>query len=338
MLAVVLQLVACSHKEGRAEVRVLTDRTESHLENLFKYYEQERPVKIAVNYVGDSLLTRLKTRPKEADLVVVKNADLLEIAKQKKLLRPFNSQRALGNVPLPFRDRERAYAITSFRARAIFYAKDRVSVKDLRSYSDLMLPKWKGRVCIRSGFHEYNVSWLSQMAVSKGLDQTEKFITGLADNLARPPKGADRDQVRALLEKRCDVAVANSYYMGVMRLRDDQKPWAEASDVFFPDQSGLGTYVIRSGAALTTASKNLKAATEVLDFLTDAFAQHYFSEALFEYPVKPGTPLAPINAELGKRQGIEGGAYKINLVSLKEAAKYRDKIIEILARVNFDRK
>jgi iron(III) transport system substrate-binding protein len=338
IVVTVVLLLGCSHKDERVEIRVLTDRTASHLENLFKYYEKENQVKIAVNYVGDSLLARLDTRPKEADLVITKNADLLELAEQKGLLAPLNSQRALSNVPLPFRDSELHYVITSFRARAIFYAKDRVTVKDLDSYADLALPKWRGRVCIRSGFHEYNVSWLSQMAVSKGLLETEEFLQGLADNLAGPPKGDDRAQVRALMEKQCDVAVANSYYMGIMLGREDQKAWAEASDVFFPDQSGLGSYVMRSGAARTTSSKNAEAAVKVLDFLTDEFAQRYFSEALFEYPVKPGVPLAPVNAGLGKSQGIEGGAYKINLVSIKEAVKFRDKVIETLTRVNFDRK
>ena len=102
-----LLAVGCRCSGGDPSIRVLTDRTASKLENLFKFYEDERQVKIAVNFVGDALLTRLAERPKEADLVITKNADLLEIAKQKKLLEPFQSQRILGNVPAPFRDADR---------------------------------------------------------------------------------------------------------------------------------------------------------------------------------------------------------------------------------------
>ena len=216
------------------ELRVLTDRTASHLENIFKYYEQAHGVKIHTNFVGDGMLERLERRPLEADLVVTKNAALLELAKQKGLLAMFSSQQVIDNVPAVFRDPGWFYTVLSFRARALFYAKDRVTPKQLSSYQDLASPKWRGRVCVRSGFHEYNMSLLSQMAVSEGLDETRRFIKGLRDNLARPPKGNDRAQVRALLEGACDVDIANSYFMGFMQQREDQRAWAAATRVFFP--------------------------------------------------------------------------------------------------------
>jgi len=134
------------------------------------------------------------------------------------------------------------------------------------------------------------------------------------------------------------VAVANSYYMGIMLQREDQKSWAEASRVFFPDQAGRGVYAIRSGAALTTATRHAAAADKLLAFLSGDFAQRYFAEALFEYPVKLGVPLAPINRAMGKEQGIAGGACRVNVVSLEETVKQRQRIVEILTRANFDRK
>lgn len=323
---------------AKQEIRVLTDRTASHLENIFRYYEKANNVTIVTNFVGDGLLERLKRRPKEADLVVTKNAVLLEQAKKQGLLVPFTSQQVLNNVPPVYRDPQWYYTALSFRARAIFYAKDRVSPKDLSTYSDLAAKKWRGRICVRSGFHEYNVSWLSQMAVTLGPGKTETFIKGLGANLARRPQGNDRAQVRALLEKKCDIAIANSYYMGIMLGREDQKAWALASQVYFPNQELRGTYVVRSGAALTTAGVNEKAANKLLAFLSGDFAQHYFAEALYEYPVKPGVPLAPINAKQGRAQGIEGGAFKINLVALEESAKLRGQVLEMLTRANFDQK
>jgi len=339
LLVLITALMPVATRAAAAiELRVLTDRTASHLENIFKYYEQAHGVKIHTNYVGDGMLARLERRPLEADLVVTKNAALLELAKQRGLLAMFSSQQVIDNVPAVFRDPGWFYTVLSFRARALFYARERVSVKQLGSYRDLATPAWKGRVCVRSGFHEYNMSLLSQMAVSEGVEQTRAFIEGLRDNLARPPKGNDRAQVRALLEGECDVAIANSYYMGIMLQREDQKAWAEASRVFFPDQAGRGAYVMRSGAALTRAKRNVKHANQLLAFLTGEFAQRYFSEALFEYPVKQGVAPAPINASLGEEQGIVGGAYKINLVSLKEAVAQRGKVNELLTQANFDRR
>jgi iron(III) transport system substrate-binding protein len=338
-MALSLLQTACSKRDVETPtIRVITDRTASHLEDIFKYYEKANNVKIVTNFVGDGLLARLESRPREADLVVTKNTDLLELAKQKGLLQPFSSQEVLDNVPTVFHHPQWYYVVLSYRARAIFVAKDRVPVGDIASYQDLVLPRWKQRVCIRSGFHEYNVSWWSQMAASRGMEETERFVLGLRDNLARPPKGNDRAQARAIFEDQCDLAVANSYYMGIMLGREDQKAWGEACRVVFPDQDELGTFVMRSGAALTTAEENVQEATRLLGFLTGAFAQRYFSEALFEYPIKEGVPLAPVTAQLGAEQGIENGAFKANIVSLEEAVKHRQAIIEMLTRINFDQR
>ncbi|OGQ89589.1 MAG: hypothetical protein A2289_20390 [Deltaproteobacteria bacterium RIFOXYA12_FULL_58_15] len=323
--------------EGKV-IRVLTDRTSSHLDNIFAYYEKETGVKVETHYTGDGLLARLTERPQEADLIVTKNADLLEIAKTKGLLAPIASQTVFDNVPRAFRDPDDRYVILSFRARAIFIAKARVAIDEVKNYNDLLAPRWKGRVCVRSGFHEYNVSWFSQMAVVEGIEATEKFIFGLRENLARSPRGNDRAQVRALLEDDCDLAVANSYYMGLMRRSEDQKRWAAASEVVFPEQEGRGAYAMRSGAALTHSKSQPWRASHLLEFLTGEMAQHYFSEALDEYPVKRGVPPSAMNASLGKAQGIEDGAFKVNLVSLAEATKQRDAVLDVLTRAQFDGK
>ena len=333
--------LACAcQKQGPPEsIRVLTDRTASHLENIFAYYEEATGLRVETNFVGDGLLTRLERRPREADVVVTKNADLLELAKAKGLLGTINAQKVIDAVPKVFRDPDLRYVVLSFRARALFTSRERVAANAVRSYQDLILPRWQGRICVRSGFHEYNVSWLSQMAVVRGRAATEQYIERLAESLARPPRGNDRAQVRAVFEGACDVAVANSYYMGLMHKRDDQRAWADATRVVFPNQGEAGgTYVMRSGVALTRSTHSVFRANQLVEFLTGELAQRYFSEALFEVPVRAGVPLAPANAALGKAQGIDGGAYQVNLVKLSEAAQQRAAVFEALTRVNFDRR
>jgi len=320
------------------EIRVLTDRTASHLQLLFDEYNKATGNKVVANFVDQGLLARLAARPNEADLVITKNAYLLELAKRRKLLRPFSSKTIEANVPAELRDPERHYTTLSYRARLIFYAKDRVKPEDLSTYADLADPKWKGKICLRSGVHEYNVSLFSQLAAADGLEATEKLVTGLADNLARTPEGNDRAQVRAIMEGKCDVALANSYYMGIMLGIADQKAWAESSRVFFPNQEGRGAIVMRSAAALTPSKERAAAAAKLLEFLTEDYAQTYFANRLLEYPVKEGVPMAPVNQELGKEQGIEKGVFKKDVVPLAKAADQREAVMKKLEQVDFDRK
>ncbi|MBN2442580.1 MAG: ABC transporter substrate-binding protein, partial [Spirochaetales bacterium] len=213
MLCSVLFVMSCS---GPKELRVITDRTESHLSPLINYYTQKTGTKVSAVFVDSGLLPRLEARPDEADVVITKTINILEAARSKDLLQPYSSSKIKRDVPADFRDPGNYYITTSYRARAVFYSKDRVKVDELSTYEDLASPKWKGRVCIRSGYHEYNLSFFSQMAADWGVERTREFITGLHANLARTPKGNDREQVRALYEGKCDVVIANSYYMGIM--------------------------------------------------------------------------------------------------------------------------
>ncbi|MBI4702463.1 MAG: extracellular solute-binding protein [Deltaproteobacteria bacterium] len=320
------------------EIRVLTDRTASHLQKLFDEYSKQTGVRVVANFVDEELLARLESRPAEADLIVVKEAHLLESAKRQGLLQPFSSKIVELNVPAAFRDPAAHYAVLSYRARVVYYSKDRVAPPDLSTYLGLADPKWKGRICLRSGFHDYNVGLFSQLATIHGLPRIETFLQGLRDNLARAPQGDDRDQMRAIAEGKCDLALANSYYMGIMLGREDQRAWAQATHVFFPDQAERGALLMRSCAALTRAGRHTKQATALLEFLTGDYAQRYFAEALLEYPVKAGVGIAPVNKALGREQGIENGAFKADHVSLTQAADLREKVIAALARLDFDRK
>lgn len=335
--AVLLALLAAGCQDDPQQIRVLTDRTASHLQTIFDEYTKQTGVRIVANFVDEGLLARLESRPGEADLVVTKNGYLLESARRKGLLKPYISSLVDANVPEQLRDPDRHYTMLSYRARVIYYSKDRVKPQDLSTYLDLAEPKWKGRICLRSGFHDYNVSLFAQLSAAYGWPRTKAFLRGLRDNLARPPEGDDRAQVRGILEKKCDLALVNSYYMGIMLGREDQRAWALSSKIFFPDQQGKGALVMRSGAALTKAGQHTAEATKLLEFLTDDYAQRYFAEALLTYPVKEGVPMAQINRTLGAEQGIKDGVFKQNLVPLAAVAELRAEVIAELTELKFDR-
>ncbi|MBN2535475.1 MAG: extracellular solute-binding protein [Spirochaetales bacterium] len=337
ILVQIVLILSCSTPPK--EVRVITDRTESHLTPLMEYYTKKTGTKINAVFVEKGLLPRLEARPQEADIVITSTINLLETARSKDLLQAFTSSRLKQKLPASFRDPENYYFTTSYRARAIYYSKDRVKAEELSTYEDLTSPKWKGRVCIRSGYHEYNLCLFSQMAATMGFEKTRSFVEGLHANLALPPKDNDRAQVRAIYEGKCDVAIVNSYYMGIMLSTEDQRDWGLSAKVFFPNQNDGGTYILQSGAALTKATENKKEAEKFLEFLVDDYAQQYMGNTLYEYPINDKLPLSDVNKSLGDEQKeVVDGKFKIHFVPLKEIEKYRPEIIKVLDEINFDNK
>lgn len=321
------------------EVRVISDRTPSHLTGLFEHYEKTTGVKVEAVFVDKGLIARLKSRPTEADLVITKTADLLEEAKQEDLLAPFSSAAIVEGLKPELREPEGFYVTVSYRPRAIFVSKERVKPDEIRTYEDLTDPKWRGRLCIRSGYHDYNLSLFAQIAADRGLDYTRKFLTGLHENLARAPKDNDRAQVRGIYEGACDLAVANSYYMPIMLANEEQRPWGESATVVFPDQEAGGAYVMRGGAALTKADRNTAGATALLEYLVGEEGQSFIVNTTFEYPVRDSVPLPPAVAQLGAGQpGVEGGRFKAKMIPLAAIAEHRAAVVQILDEIDFDNK
>lgn len=330
-------LLALAGLSAADSVRVLTDRTESHLAPLLEHFQETSGITVEAVYVDKGLLPRLQAQPTEADLVITKTAENLEYARRESLLQPWSSK-AIATLPPQFQDPDRAYVITSYRARGLYLSRERVPAGAIATYRDLIKPEWKGRIAIRSGYHDYNVSLFCQMAASEGIEATRTFIAGLKANLARTPTSNDRGQVRAIHDGIADVSIGNSYYQGIMMGRDDQRPWAEAARVFFPDQAGQGTYVMQAAAGLTTATRNVDGATRLLEYLVSDFAQYYMASALHVYPVRPHLPLSDFTRTLGADQPeVVDGRFKARFVPLREVDQYREQVIAILNAVDFDR-
>lgn len=322
-----------------ATLRVITDRTESNVAPIFAAYTKATGVTIEPVYLEKGLISRLESRPTEADVVITRDADLLELARTKGLLQPFASKRIEQVVPAEYRDPSGTYFTDSFRARAIFYSKERVRPDELSTYEDLGAERWKGRVCIRSGYHDYNLNFFGQYLVKNGPERTREFLERLKANLAAAPSGNDRDQAKAIFEDRCDLAVMNSYYMGIMLSTPDQRPWGLATRVFFPDQQGCGSFVLRSGLALTKATRDVETARAFLEYVVQANTQDYMTKLTYAYPVHGGGPLPEITQRLGEGQpGVTKGSFKICKVPLDEVAAQRDVVIRMLDEIRFDQR
>jgi len=337
-LLVLSFLFAAFNLSAKEELKVLTDRTDFLVRPLFKHFEETTGIKVHVAYIKKGLIQRLESRPLEADIIITKNADIFPIAKKKGLLAPFSSELVKKRIPTEFIGPKDLWTGISYRGRVLYYSKERVKIGELSGYEALAEPKWKGRICIRSGYHNYNLSLFGQMLEEWGEKKFRKFIKGFHSNLASRPTGNDRAQVKLIYEKKCDVAIANTYYMGIMLSRADQREWAYSAKMYFPDQKKGGVYILSSAAALTKAGRNVQAATKLMEFMTSDFAQTFISQVSYEYPLNSSEPLPAIvkNFAEGQKE-VKEGVIKKKTIPLEKVAANREKVIKILNEVNFDK-
>jgi iron(III) transport system substrate-binding protein len=266
-----------------------------------------------------------------ADLaMVVDIGNLMELV-DKGLAQPVRSVALEAAVPANLRDADGRWFALSTRARAIYSSRERLSEADAAklTYADLADPRFKGRVCIRSGQHPYNTALFAGLLVEHGEAWLRDYLTKLRANLARRAAGGDREVARDILAGLCDVGVANTYYVGLMLSGAggaDQKRWGEAIRVTLPAD---GAAVNVSGAIVARHAPNRDEAVKLLEFLTSAEAQAVYAEANYEYPVRPGATLNPIVAGFG--------TLRIGAIPLPQVAAQRAAASRIVDEVGFDR-
>lgn len=242
------------------------------------------------------ILARLKAEgaASPADVILLVDAARLWRGEQDGLFQPLKSALVEKRIPPSLRGADAGqgpqWVGVSTRARVIVYDKATVKAADVDSYDKLAAPALKGKVCIRSGSHPYNLSLFGSVLERQGAARTEAWLKGLAGNLARAPKGGDTDQIRSVAAGECAVAVTNSYYLARL-LRStaaaDRDVVAKVG-VVFPDQAGAGTHVNISGAAVARHAKNRDAAIAFIEYLTSDDAQRMLADGNNEYPAVPG--------------------------------------------------
>lgn len=270
------------------------------------YAEFTEATGIRVNLVkgsADELIERLRTEgtDTEADVFMTADVGRLHRAKTLDLLQPADSAVLSESIPAHLRDDEGHWFGLTMRARVIVYAKDRVDPASISTYADLTDAKWQGRVLTRSSDSVYNQTLLSSFIELLGEDAARTWAEGIVGNLAREPIGGDRDQAKAVASGEGDVAIMNTYYLGLMMHSSDPEDVkvAESVGVIFPDQNGAGTHINVSGAGVVKGSRNADNARRFLEFLASERAQRQFAETNFEYPVLEGVESAEYLRNLG---------------------------------------
>lgn len=315
-----------------AEVNIYSSREPQLIEPMLKAFTDKTGIKTNVVFVRDGLNERLaaEARNSPADLILAVDIARLTEAKAQDLTQAVVSPTVNTIVPANLRDADGHWVALTLRARVIYASKDRVK-QDAITYEELADPKWKGKICSRSGQHAYNTGAVAAMIAHKGAAATEVWLKGVKDNLAHKPAGGDREQVRDVFAGKCDLALGNTYYMGLMQTNDknpEQKEWAGAVKVLFPNAGDRGTHVNVSGAALTKNAPNKDNAIKLIEFLVSEDAQALYASVNHEYPVNPKVePSATVKS---------WGVLKADSLPLAEISKHRKEASEIVDKVNFD--
>ncbi len=313
------------------ELNLYTSREPGLVEPLLTAFTDLTGIKVNTVFLKDGMAERIASEGESspADLLMAVDAGNMADLVDKGLTQPVESMRLTSSVPENLRDPDNQWFALSMRARVVYANKD-LDI-DAITYEELADPKWKGRVCLRSGQHPYNTALFSAFLSHHDATQTEEWLTGLKANLARKAGGGDRDGAKDILGGICDIAVANSYYVGLMRSSQGdaaQRAWGDAIKVILPTFKDDGTHVNISGAAIAKHAPNKEEAVKLLEYLVSDEAQKIYAEANYEYPVKAGVAADPIIIELGE--------LKIDSKPLTEIVGHRKAASELVDKVGFD--
>ncbi|WP_419908531.1 Fe(3+) ABC transporter substrate-binding protein [Hoeflea sp.] len=315
-----------------AEVNIYSYRQPDLIAPLLEAFTEETGIKTNVLFLNKGLVERVKAEGENspADLILTVDIGRLSNAKDESVTQAIDSAAIDGAIPENFRDPEGHWYGLTTRGRVVYASKDRVP-QDTITYEELADPKWKGKICIRSGQHIYNVALIASLIAHHGEAETEKWLAGVKDNLARKPNGNDRAQAKGIFAGECDIGIGNTYYVGLMQNNEkepEQKDWANAIKVLFPNSADRGTHVNISGMALAKHAPNRDNAVKLMEFLASPKGQELYAERVYEYPVDPNAQASDTVKNFGD--------INPDPLPLAEIAKNRPKASELVDKVGFN--
>jgi iron(III) transport system substrate-binding protein len=306
-----------------AQENVLNLYTARHYqtdEALYANFTKQTGIKInRIEGGEDALFERIKAEGQNSPADVFLTVDIGRIwrADQAGIFAPVKSQVLEARIPTAYRSPDNRWFGFSARARVIVYNKAEVKPGEIKNYEDLADPKWKGKVCVRSGAHPYMLSLTSSMVTHLGEKKAEEWVKGLKANLARDPKGGDTDQIKAVAAGECAIGVTNQYYyVRLLRGKPDDKRIAEQVGIVFPNQDNRGTHVNISGGGMLKHAPHKEAARKFLEYLAADEAQAYFANGNNEWPVVANIKLNNLALEsLGK--------FKTDAINVSNLGKFQ---------------
>ncbi len=340
VLAVASQLTSVAALAQEQVVNLYSARHYSTDEALYANFTQQTGIKVnRVDADDAGILARLKAEgtASPADVILLVDAARLYKGEVDGLFLPIKSKLLDDAIPArlradPAADGGTAWFGFSTRARVVVYDKLKVNKADVDTYEKLGAPVNKGRLCIRSGSHPYNLSLFGAVAEHLGDAATENWLKGMVANFARPPAGGDTDQIKGVASGECAIAVTNSYYLArLMRsTKPEDRAIVERVGVVFPNQSTWGAHINVAGGAVAKNAKNQANAVKFLEYLASPAAQNYFANGNNEWPVAKG--VAVNNPAL---TAMAADGFKSETIPISSVAKNMVKVQQMLDRVSF---
>jgi iron(III) transport system substrate-binding protein len=339
-LASVLLAVCAGASAQEQVLNLYSARHYSTDEALYANFTKATGIRInRVDADDAGILARLKAEgaASPADVILLVDAARLYKGEVDGLFQAVKSKVLEDAIPPQYRAKATAEGTPWFgfstRARVIVYDKLKVKREDVDTYEELADAKNKGRICIRSGSHPYNLSLFGAVTEHLGEQKAEAWLKGIVANLARDPKGGDTDQIKGVGSGECQVAVTNTYYVArLLRSNNpDDKALMERVGVVFPNQGTWGTHLNIAGGAVAKNAKNPANAVKFLEYLASAEAQNYFANGNNEWPVARGVKVS--NPALNAMSG--GGDFKTETIPLAAVGANQVKVQQMLDRVGF---
>jgi iron(III) transport system substrate-binding protein len=312
------------------EVNIYSYRESKLVQPLFEAFTKDTGIKVNVISASSGLEQRIKAEGgnSPADVLLTVDIARLEAAVESGITQALNSKMVEEVVPVAYRDPNGQWTAAAMRARVVYASKVRVPQTSI-TYEELADPKWKGKICIRSGQHMYNNALFAAVIAKHGEAKAEEWLKGLKANLAQKPSGGDRETARDIAAGKCDLGIGNTYYWALMNDKDaDKKPWADATKVILPTFQGGGTHVNVSGVALIKTAPNKANGVKFIEWMVGTQAQPMHADMTYEYPIRAGVPI---------NKTIAGyGALQADPMPLSQVAANRKKASALVDKVGFD--
>lgn len=313
-----------------SDVNVYSYRQVELIQPLVDAFTEETGINVNVAFLNKGMVERLQAEGKRSPADIILTTDISRLAEivAADVVQPVESEVLTTQIPSEYRDPDNRWFGLTRRARVVYASKDRVAEGEVTTYEDLADPKWKGRICTRSGSHAYMVALTAAAIHHMGEEDAKAWLEGVKANLAMKPQGNDRAQVKSIWAGECDISIGNTYYMGQMLEDPEQTEWANSVTIEFPVFEGAGTHVNVSGVAMTKAAPNKEDALAFMEFLASDKAQSIYAEAVYEYPVVADVPASEL---------VSGwGAFTADSVNLMDIAALRPAALKLAQEVDYD--
>ena len=330
-----LILGSCSSSNKNTnEINIYSQRHYNVDEIQYQNFEKLTGIKVNVTKANaDELIQRMKNEGENspADLFITVDVGKLWQGGEMGLFQKFQDESVFANIDPQLLDKNGYWVPVTYRSRVIVYSNERVEKNELSTYEDLSNEKWKGRLLVRSSSNAYNQALMSSLVENLGTENTTKWSKGVVSNFARDPKGSDRDQVKAIAAGQGDIAIVNSYYIGLLlsSQKDEEINAGNAVSVFFPNQADneRGAHINISGLALTKNAPNRENAIKLIQYLTSIEAQKTYVSNSYEYSV---------NIDVKPDEIVQSwGEFKKDPVDLNSLGTNRSEAIRIFDKTGW---